>query len=115
MKSSESELKARRYILLRARMLTSSMTIRSLARSIGVSTTHINDILSGRRFPRTDICYDILKVLEVPPNEIYNYFPPAGITPKDVVQREIEPEPRQMVLHVSGEITVTVDEAKHKK
>jgi hypothetical protein len=45
---------------------------------VGVSATHINDILAGRTFRNTDLCYDILKYLNAESANIFQYFPPAG-------------------------------------
>ena len=52
----------RLYLELRGLMTAQDVTIKQLARGVGVSVTHINDILAGRTYPKTDLCYDILKL-----------------------------------------------------
>ena len=78
------------YMDLRGLMVAQGATIRSLARAVGVSTTHINDILAGRTYPKTDLCYDILKHLNKEPGEIYLYFPPKGKRVEVPVQRPVQ-------------------------
>jgi len=68
----------RLYLDLRGLMTSQDVTIKQLARGVGVSATHINDILAGRTFPKTDLCYDILKYLNAESENIFQYFPPAG-------------------------------------
>lgn len=68
----------RLYLDLRGLMTSQDVTIKQLARGVGVSATHINDILAGRTFPKTDLCYDILKYLNAESANIFQYFPPAG-------------------------------------
>lgn len=68
----------RLYLDLRGLMTSQDVTIKQLARGVGVSATHINDILAGRTYPKTDLCYDILNYLNAEPANIFQYFPPAG-------------------------------------
>ena len=68
----------RLYLDLRGLMTSQDVTIKQLARGVGVSATHINDILAGRTYPKTDLCYDILKFLNADATNIYQYFPPEG-------------------------------------
>ena len=68
----------RLYLDLRGLMTSQDVTIKQLARGVGVSATHINDILAGRTYPKTDLCYDILKYLNAEPANVFQYFPPAG-------------------------------------
>ena len=68
----------RLYLDLRGLMTSQDVTIKQLARGVGVSATHINDILAGRTYPKTDLCYDILKFLNADATNIYQYFPPKG-------------------------------------
>jgi transcriptional regulator with XRE-family HTH domain len=78
------------YMDLRGLMVAQGETSKSLARAVGVSATHISDILTGRRFPRTDLCYDILKHLNKEPSDIYLYFPPKGKRVEVPAQRPIQ-------------------------
>lgn len=68
----------RLYLDLRGLMTSQDVTIKQLARGVGVSATHINDILAGRTCPKTDLCYDILNYLNADPANIFQYFPPEG-------------------------------------
>ena len=68
----------RLYLDLRGLMTSQDVTIKQLARGVGVSATHINDILAGRTYPKTDLCYDILKYLNADTAHIFQYFPPGG-------------------------------------
>lgn len=68
----------RLYLDLRGLMTAQNMTIKELARGVGVSVTHINDILAGRSYPKIDLCYDILHFLAADTANIFRYFPPAG-------------------------------------
>ena len=68
----------RLYLDLRGLMTAQDVTIKELARGIGVSVTHINDILAGRSYPKIDLCYDILHFLATDTANIFLYFPPAG-------------------------------------
>lgn len=68
----------RLYLDLRGLMTAQDVTIKKLARGVGVSATHINDILAGRTYPKTDLCYDILNYLSADTERIFLYFPPNG-------------------------------------
>lgn len=68
----------RLYLDLRGLMTSQDVTIKKLARGVGVSATHINDILAGRTYPKTDLCYDILRYLNADTESISLYFPPKG-------------------------------------
>ncbi len=83
----------RLYLDLRGLMTAQDVTIKKLARGVGVSATHINDILAGRTYPKTDLCYDILRYLNADTESISLYFPPKGkraevATKKPTNQRE---------------------------
>ena len=68
----------RLYLDLRGLMTAQDVTIKMLARGVGVSATHINDILAGRTYPKIDLCYDILRHLNADTENISLYFPPNG-------------------------------------
>ena len=68
----------RLYLELRGLMTAQDVTIKQLARGVGVSVTHSNDILAGRTYPKTDLCYDILHYLNANTENIFQYFPPKG-------------------------------------
>lgn len=85
----------RLYLDLRGLMTAQDVTIKKLARGVGVSATHINDILAGRTYPKTDLCYDILRYLNADTECIFLYFPPKGKRVEAAVKKAINPrEPR---------------------
>lgn len=85
----------RLYLDLRGLMTAQDVTIKKLARGVGVSATHINDILAGRTYPKTDLCYDILRYLNADTGSIFLYFPPNGKRAETAVKKAINPrEPR---------------------
>lgn len=110
MKRNESGPPVWRYVLLRTRMHECGLRISDLARATGVSSAHINDILAARSYPKIDLCYDILKRLDVPPAELPYYFPPGGITLERQTPRAAETFPRKMVFRMNGEISLTVED-----
>lgn len=85
----------RLYLDLRGLMTAQDVTIKQLARGVGVSATHINDILAGRTYPKTDLCYDILKHLNADSEGISLYFPPKGKRAEATAKKAVNPrEPR---------------------
>ncbi len=68
----------RLYLDLRGLMTSQDVTIKQLARGVGVSTAHINDILAQRTYPKIDLCYDILAFLDADKSKVFKYFPPKG-------------------------------------
>ena len=85
----------RLYLDLRGLMTAQDVTIKKLARGVGVSATHVNDILAGRTYPKTDLCYDILRYLNANTESIFLYFPPNGKRAEAAVKKAINPrEPR---------------------
>ena len=85
----------RLYLDLRGLMTAQDVTIKQLARGVGVSATHINDILAGRTYPKTDLCYDILKYLNADTENISLYFPPNGKRVEAAAKKTVNPrEPR---------------------
>ena len=85
----------RLYLDLRGLMTAQDVTIKQLARGVGVSVTHINDILAGRTYPKTDLCYDILKYLNADTENISLYFPPKGKRVETTAKKAVNPrEPR---------------------
>ena len=85
----------RLYLDLRGLMTAQDVTIKQLARGVGVSVTHINDILAGRTYPKTDLCYDILKYLNTDTENISLYFPPKGKRVETTAKKAVNPrEPR---------------------
>ena len=87
----------RLYLDLRGLMTSQDVTIKQLARGVGVSATHINDILAGRTFPKTDLCYDILKYLNAEAANIFQYFPPAGKRAGVLVKPNTKPHEKRVV------------------
>ena len=85
----------RLYLDLRGLMTSQDVTIKQLARGVGVSATHINDILAGRTYPKTDLCYDILNFLNADATNFFQYFPPKGRRVEAPVRQTDSPrEPR---------------------
>jgi transcriptional regulator with XRE-family HTH domain len=85
----------RLYLDLRGLMTAQDVTIKQLARGVGVSATHINDILAGRTYPKTDLCYDILRYLNADTESISLYFPPNGKRAEAALKKATSPrEPR---------------------
>lgn len=66
------------YADLRGKMRAKELRIEDMARLTGVSTAHMNNILTGRSYPKIDLCYDILKHLGEPAEMLFVYFPPDG-------------------------------------
>lgn len=110
MKHIESREQIRRYTLLRARMHEYGLRVSDLARATGVSLSYLNNVFGGRGYPKIDICYDILKRLDLPPAELPYYFPPGGITLERETPRAVNTFPRQIVLHMNGEIRLTAED-----
>jgi DNA-binding XRE family transcriptional regulator len=73
---------------LRGKMVAEDMNSEKLARRVGVTRQHINNILGGRTQPRLDLCYDILTELGEQPDKLHFYFPPKGV-------RVAAPQPQQ--------------------
>jgi len=99
----------RRYILLRARICECGLSTAEIAHKTGVTTQHINNILGGRTQPKIDLCYEVLSLLDLPPNELPYYFPPGGATLERGSPRAEDTLPRQMVLRLNGELVVTIE------
>jgi len=87
----------RLYLDLRGLMTSQDVTIKQLARGVGISATHINDILAGRTCPKTDLCYDILKYLNADAGNIFLYFPPDGKRAATVVLQRESPREQRIV------------------
>lgn len=87
----------RLYLDLRGLMTAQDVTIKGLARGVGVSVTHINDILAGRTYPKTDLCYDILKFLNADTTDIFRYFPPTGKRPGVSSMPNINPREKRII------------------
>lgn len=81
----------RLYLDLRGLMTAQDVTIKKLARGVGVSATHINDILAGRTYPKTDLCYSILDYLNADTDNIYLYFPPNGKRAEAAIKKPANP------------------------
>lgn len=67
------------YLNLRGKLASSNKRVADIAREVGVTPQHINNILAGRTHPRIDLCYDILSKLGEPPEKLPYYFPPNGL------------------------------------
>lgn len=78
---------AKLYAELRGRIVSKGFTAETLARRVGVTAQHINNILGCRTQPRLDLCYDILKELDEPPDKLPFYFPPNGVSAEAAQQR----------------------------
>jgi len=87
----------RLYLDLRGLMTSQDITIKKLARGVGVSATHINDILAGRTFPKTDLCYDILHFLSADTDAISLYFPPKGKRNEVAARKNTNPYEQRVV------------------
>lgn len=57
---------------LRARIRTGEFTERALARHLGISQPHVNNVLRGRRKLSPEIADDILKFLHCSVLDLYN-------------------------------------------
>lgn len=87
----------RLYLDLRGLMTAQDVTIKKLARGVGVSATHINDILAGRTYPKTDLCYDILHYLNADTERIFLYFPPKGKRAEAAVKKNANPLEQRII------------------
>lgn len=87
----------RLYLDLRGLMTAQDVTIKQLAHSVGVSVTHINDILAGRTYPKTDLCYDILKYLNADTESIFLYFPPKGKRVEAATRKAANPREQRII------------------
>lgn len=108
MSTTSRPQRPRLNMLLRARMCEYGLNSDALGRKTGVTAQHINNILGGRTYPRIDLCYEILALLDLPPNELPYYFPPGGATLEKGSPRAEDTLPRQMVLRLNGELVVTI-------
>lgn len=75
------------YAKLRGRMAELDVTGEMLAHYIGRSKTYVSNRMTrnSRGYSWTiDEVYKILNFLEIPPSEIFTYFPPNGGLPKKV-------------------------------
>lgn len=66
----------RQHLKLRGHIKASGHTIETLARSTGVSTSHLNNVLCGRAYPKLDLCYAIIDEVNADKSDIYELFPP---------------------------------------
>ena len=65
----------RTYAKLREAVREAGTTFEYVAWKIGVSKSHMCDMLNGRSEPRIGECYAILDVLELPHSDFHLYFP----------------------------------------
>ena len=72
------------HLELRGRIKASGRTAATMARSVGISESHMHNILCARSFPTIDLAYDIIREVGGEPSEIYKLFPPGGISPDQV-------------------------------
>jgi transcriptional regulator with XRE-family HTH domain len=70
-----------KYLELRGRIRAKGWTIADMARKVGLSGSHLSNILCGRTSPQLSLCYDIIREVGADPSEIYKLFPPGGIAP----------------------------------
>ena len=68
----------RTYAKLREAVREAGTTFEYVAWKIGVSKSHMCDMLNGRSEPRIGECYAILDVLELPHSDFHLYFPKGG-------------------------------------
>ncbi len=87
----------RLYLDLCGLMTSQDVTIKHLARGVGVSATHINDILAGRTYPKTELCYEILSYLNAEPTNVFQYFPPAGKRAEVPAKANTNPREKRIV------------------
>jgi len=64
------------HLKLRGHIKASGHTIVTLARKMGVSTSHLNNVLCGRSSPKLDLCYAIIDEVKADKADIYTLFPP---------------------------------------
>ena len=65
-----------RHLKLRGHIKASGHTIPTLARKVGVSTSHMNNVLCGRTSPKLDLCYAIIDEVKADKADIFALFPP---------------------------------------
>lgn len=98
----------RLYQELKGKLRAEQMTTKMLARKLGISESHLSNVLNGRSSPRMDIAYEILGYLGVPLEDLPYYFPPNGTRLEKPEQRRTIDLPKQQVFKVSGEIRLTL-------
>lgn len=64
------------HLKLRGYIKASGHTISTLARKMGVSTSHLNNVLCGRSSPKLDLCYAIIDEVRADKADIFALFPP---------------------------------------
>ena len=67
-----------RYQKLRARMLEFGVDRKTIANELGVALNTIDCRFSGRNQWRIDECYKVLDLLDIPKDQISEYFPWNG-------------------------------------
>ena len=64
------------HLKLRGCIKAAGYTIPMLARKVGVSTSHLNNVLCGRSSPKLDLCYAIIDEVKADKKDIFDLFPP---------------------------------------
>ena len=68
------------YLELRAEMLRQGIDQERLGRKINRSLQYVNRRFNGHADWEKGGMYAILNALRIPPDQIYRYFPPNGVT-----------------------------------
>lgn len=68
-----------RHLKLRGHIKSVGHTIPTLARKVGVSTSHLNNVLCGRSSPKLDLCYAIINEVKAEKKDIFDLFPPEEV------------------------------------